>query len=72
MISCSYGNRNDNVFNVPSFHRVNNASVVPVTIHSALELIEEIAELHADDEACHAQKDVTPHLQTQSHTPFFI
>jgi len=34
-----------------------------MSANATLELVEEEAQLHADDEACHAQEYITPQLK---------
>ena len=50
----------------PGLHAADNAQVVLVTPDASLEVVEQVPQLHADDEARHAQEDVTPQLQTST------
>ena len=50
----------------PGLHAADNAQVVLVTPDASLEVVEQVPQLHADDETRHAQEDVTPQLQTST------
>lgn len=46
----------------PGFHVVNDAEIVLVSADTALDFMEEIPQLHEDNQACHGQPDVTKKL----------
>ena len=50
------------------FHAADDAPVVLVAPDASLELMEEIAQLHAYNEARHAEEDVAPQLQRKHNT----
>lgn len=61
--------RNNRSFNkrtphpqLPGLHVVDDTKVVLVSTDAALDLMEEIPQLHEDDQACHGQPDITKKL----------
>lgn len=46
----------------PGLHIVDNTKVVFVPTHSALDLMEEISQLHEDNQTCHGEPDVSKQL----------
>lgn len=52
----------------PSLHVADNAKVVLVSAHSALDLMEKISQLHEDNQACHGQPDITEELTRETST----
>lgn len=50
----------------PGLHVVDDAKVVLVSADATLHLVEEISQLHEDDQACHGQPDVTEKLMRQT------
>lgn len=51
----------------PGLHVLDHPQVVFVSLDPSLELVEQVAELHADHQTRHAQEDVAPQLATQTH-----
>ena len=47
---------------LPGLHVVDDTKVVLVSADAALDLMEEIPQLHEDDQACHGQPDITKKL----------
>ena len=43
-------------------HVSHDTLVVLVSGNATVELVEDTSQLHSDDETCHAQNDVAPHL----------
>lgn len=53
----------------PGLHVVNDTQVVLVSADPALDLMEEIPQLHENNQACHGQPDVTEELwETERRT----
>lgn len=52
---------------VPGLHVVDNTEVVLVAAHTALHLVEQVAQLHEDNQAGHGQPDVTKELRRHRH-----
>ena len=51
---------------LPRFHAAHDTQVVLVATNATLEVVEQIAQLHADDQTRHAEEDVTPQLKQQN------
>ena len=45
---------------LPRLHATDDTQVVLVAANAALEVVKEIAQLHADDQTRHAEENVTP------------
>lgn len=52
---------------LPGLHVVDDTKVVLVSAYTALDLVEEIPQLHEDHQASHGQPDVSKELMIQNY-----